>query len=87
MKAFELPQVTGLVKSEGKTQSIMLEIQSFKRFLRKVGTKIQINEEEYIEFYPDVQNEIDSGKVKNATEHFLKYGFYSQRHAQIFLKK
>lgn len=87
MKNLEFPKVSGLVKSDGKTQSIMLELHSFKIFFRKVCAKIQINEEEYLKIYPDAQNDIDSGKVKNATEHFIKFGFYQQRQAQVILKK
>lgn len=83
MHLSQLPPIEGVIRTDGKNKSVIVDIDDLKRFLSKIRWEGRIDEIQYMENYKDVADAIRDGKVKSATHHYIRAGYVEGRKAEI----
>ena len=77
----ELPRVDAVLRAGGKPEFVVIPFTQFEAFIRKLGVTGTIDEADYLKNYPDVAQAVKALKITNATDHFIKHGYFEGRRA------
>jgi hypothetical protein len=68
-----------LVVPSQKTSYVAVERQHFARLLEPHIERIRLDQDWYVQQYPDVRDAIDRGEFSSAAEHYVKVGYFEHR--------
>ncbi len=71
-RIYEIRCVDGK-KGYAVSEDLMLSL------VRAMLETIEVDEDWYLERYPDVRADVQAGRLKNAREHFIRHGYFEQR--------
>jgi hypothetical protein len=71
------PVVSGNIKSDASKQLISQE--SFVQAVRLLLRGVDVDEDWYVQAYPDIAEAITAGAVKSAKIHFIENGYFEGR--------
>lgn len=64
---------------EGSTSHFVVEKHFLEQMMRPLIRTIFVDEDWYLNRYPDVRGSVESGAVTSASDHFARFGYFEQR--------
>jgi hypothetical protein len=68
-----------IVIPSSSTPYFAVEQHFFFTYMKKVVSRIYVDEEWYLTRHPDVKDALDKGKVVSARDHYARFGYYEHR--------
>jgi len=68
-----------LMLPSSKTNYVAVEMNFLSDMMQRYTLQIRVDEDWYLERYPDVVEGIAEGKVKSAADHYARFGFFEHR--------
>jgi len=71
------------IESDQKHQ-VAVSFEALKKILLPLISKIEVDENYYLERYEDIHDAIKNGQISSAKEHYVSYGYFENRVPRFF---
>jgi hypothetical protein len=71
------------IESDQKYQ-VAVSFEALKKILLPLISKIEVDEDYYLERYEDIRDAIKNGQISSAKEHYVSYGYFENRVPRFF---